>query len=354
MTLEKALLLTAGFGVLGLLVVAGCATYGFEFLPFIGIFLVGWLSFLVRVLGDAPWAATGLLALGVVLLTGLVQLVCSSIYPRIRKAKHPEEVSPPRWQLRWTVGWLGLVLLFLVSGILLLGLSQHSFWLATSPDPMINHSWGLPNTSGGRLHDMGRAFWQYCGDRDGLPAGARKGKQGRLLHSWQTSLLPFLDDGDKGAMKAFYERINHDVPWNDPANVACFRMEVQTYQNPQLTEKVDAEGFALSHYAANSRMLGGTKAQRMSTLGLYHNYKILAGEVSTGFKPWGQPGNWRDPAAGLGDAPHTFGSRSWRGVDFLFVSGHVHRVRYNVDPQVLKALADPKADQSADVFSIIE
>ena len=67
---------------------------------------------------------------------------------------------------------------------------------------------------------------------------------------------------------------------------------------------------------------------------------IFAGEVVDGFKPWGDPTNRRDPAAGLTGTPETFGG--FNGVvNFLRADGSVMSISEYVDSQVLKAISTP-------------
>ena len=54
----------------------------------------------------------------------------------------------------------------------------------------------------------------------------------------------------------------------------------------------------------------------------------MAGEVWAGYKPWGHPTNWRDPAKGIHTTADSFGSPSQPDyVQFLMADGSVRTVR---------------------------
>ena len=65
---------------------------------------------------------------------------------------------------------------------------------------------------------------------------------------------------------------------------------------------------------------------------------MLAGEVSAGFKPWGHPQNWRDPAKGLKFDDESFGGPSSRGTLVLLADGSVRILSKDTDQKVLEAI----------------
>ena len=70
---------------------------------------------------------------------------------------------------------------------------------------------------------------------------------------------------------------------------------------------------------------------------------ILAGEVSSGFKAWGDPSNTRNPADGLGNGPNQFGSVIGKkeGAMLLMADGSVKFVSHNTDAATLEAMSRP-------------
>ena len=65
----------------------------------------------------------------------------------------------------------------------------------------------------------------------------------------------------------------------------------------------------------------------------------LLGEVGAGFKPWGHPANWRDPAKGLNQSPEGFGSPSPGGANFLFADGSVRWTKETIAMSTYRALS---------------
>lgn len=118
------------------------------------------------------------------------------------------------------------------------------------------------------------------------------------------------------------------------------------YLRPGINRKRDAAGYALSHYAANARMLGGSELRTMQSVKDGTSNTIMAGEVVSNFKPWGDPTNWRDVDLGINRSWFGFGSPSPGGASFLFVDGSVHFLKNTIDAQVLKALSTPDGGET--------
>ncbi len=120
-----------------------------------------------------------------------------------------------------------------------------------------------------------------------------------------------------------------------------YQTTVPEYVNPAIQFSKDPAGYALSHYAGSAAMLGGDAAHTLSDVTDGTDSTILAGEVASGFKPWGDPANWRDVALGINRAPNGFGSPFIGGASFLMVDGSIRFLKNTIDPNVLKALSTP-------------
>ena len=103
--------------------------------------------------------------------------------------------------------------------------------------------------------------------------------------------------------------------------------------------KFTAGGHAASHYAGNVNVLLVDSQLTLGDVTDGSSNTIVAGEVTTGFKAWGDPTNLRDPALGLGGGASQFGSSSLSGVNMLLMDGTVRFVSENISPQVLQALS---------------
>jgi hypothetical protein len=58
----------------------------------------------------------------------------------------------------------------------------------------------------------------------------------------------------------------------------------------------DADGYGLAHYAMNCRVMTNGVARPPKDITDGAANTLLIGEVNTNFRPWGDPGNVRDPA----------------------------------------------------------
>jgi hypothetical protein len=186
------------------------------------------------------------------------------------------------------------------------------------------------------LKHMGLAFHNYQEDgRKALPPGGTFDDKGNALHGWQTQLLPYIEQMD------LYRKIDQAVPWSHSRNAEHFRTTVKEYLYPSVEPRNDDAGFALGHYAANVRLIGGNPRSLKNIPDGAAN-TILAGEVWARYSPWGRPGNWRDPARGIRTTPDSFGSPQLAdSVQFVMADGSVRTVKKSVDLAVLKALSTP-------------
>ena len=287
--------------------------------------VLGWIPFLGRVLPEAepdgPSVLVGALAL--ILFGGCVHWLGRSRVSAVR-----------RWRMRWTVAVvLGVVLLF-AAGVSIVGISHQVAWLATSDQPMVGE--GLKRRRDAR--EIGIGISSYSGVMGKVPPGGTFSADGEMLHSWETQILPYMGYSTQG--------IDMTEPWNGPENRRYFQCELPEFINPEFRTPplADDGGYGLSHYAINSRVARANGAVKVSDLKRGAANTILVGEVNAGFKPWGHPVNWRDPAAGLNRGPATFGGAPRSGsTTFLMADGSVRVFANRTDPAVLRALSDPNA-----------
>src|SRR5262249_3875589 len=117
------------------------------------------------------------------------------------------------------------------------------------------------------------------------------------------------------------------------------------YRCPGIPAERDAAGYALSHYAGNVLMLGGDASRSSHDVTDGGSSTLMAGEVVSRFKPWGDPTNWRDPPVGLNPSPDGFGRPFPGGANFMMVDGSVRFIKDSIDPRVLKALSTPRGGE---------
>jgi hypothetical protein len=316
--------------LLGLCMGGGAIVEG----PFLVLF--GWVKFLWRVVpGLSPNPATVFLGLGYLLafLVGL-HLFLRWFVGRMT----PAEGTPARsWRLRWTLALAALVLLAFTAGIGAVGITHQTAWLIASPEPLTERRSRLfaRVASANNLKHLGHALQNYESQHNKLPPGATFDARGTPMHSWQTFLLPYIEQ------ERLHKEINLGLPWDHPTNAGAFATIVWTYQHPEGPATKD--GLALSHFAANANVLGGDVPLSLKQLPGGAAQTILAGEAAGNFKSWGHPLNWRDPARGLNRGPDGFGHpTNPRGpTQFLFADGSVRVFRGDTDPEFLELLAVP-------------
>jgi hypothetical protein len=183
-------------GVLGVLCLVGvfCAGCVFPF-DFVFTVITGWAFYLVRVVPQITWNWSGIVTaiVCVVALAFGLQWFLGWFYRQLQsKAGTP---TPQNWSWSWTLRILGLVVLMFVAGISAIGVTHQTVWLVTSPDPLLTGGREAANrlSSANNLKQIGLACHNYHDTFSKFPPGATYDPQGRMLHGWQTMLLPFIE-----------------------------------------------------------------------------------------------------------------------------------------------------------------
>lgn len=316
----------------------------FEFAFFL---VAGWAHYLYRVLPqvkvDASAAATAAACL-IFLTVGSHRFACW-IYPFLARSPTPDgSESLRRWPARWTA-WIitGVVLMF-VAGLATVGFAHQTAWLLFTPEKLVNAAGAREAArraqSTNNLKQIGQALYNYHSEYKSFPPGATFDPNGRPLHGWLAAILPFAEQTE------LYDRIDFRFPWNDLHNTVPYQTTVTFFLRPGIDRKKDAAGYALSHYAGNGLMLGGSVPKIIQSVTDGTSNTIMAGEVVSNFKAWGDPTNWRDPSLGINRSHYGFGSVAPGGANFLFVDGSVHFLKNTIDPHVLKAVSTPAGGEA--------
>lgn len=303
-----------------------------------GRLFFGWWSYLARVIPQVTVArdgvATALVCLAI-LVPGLHLFLRWLSAEWQRGFGNPSERIPP-WPFRRTLALLGVILIMFVAGIAATGIAHQSAWLMTSNKRLVgfrfeHQAYENETPTVNNLKHTGLAVAQYAAVHNALPIGPAD-SQGRLLHSWQTALMSYLGAIPVGAL-------HEDLPWDDPANSAYFRGVIPVYLNPDIGVLRNSKGYALSHYAGNVHLLGPGCPRLVAELGQGAANSIVAGEVASGFKPWGDPTNLRDPGRGINSDSSGFGNPFTSGAYLLFVDGSVRYFGKTTSPEVLRKLS---------------
>ena len=297
--------------------------------------LFGWAAFLHRVGArlEISWPSIGVGVGAFVLFTLGVHMLC-------RRWRNATAATGRPWRLRWSLAVTTFVVLLFVAGIALLGIVHQTGWLLTSPEPIYVstiHSFG--GRSDNNLKMMGLGAGNYADAYLSLPAGGTFEPDGTMMHSWETRLLPWIG----------YKSLDFNRPWNDTDNASLARCIVPVFTNPEMPSAplTDADGYGLSHYAANSWVMGANSRMAPSMLYDGASTTLLIGEVNNDFRPWAHPVNWRDPARGINRSADGFGGPRYAGgAHFAMADGSVRFLSENISPEVLEALAHPhRADE---------
>ncbi len=195
------------------------------------------------------------------------------------------------------------------------------------------------------MKQIGLALHNYADTYNMFPPGGIYTKKDEPYNAWMTSILPYVEQS------RVYEMIDSNQPWTSPANQPAFQMVIPAYLNPAIGAQQSTVGsLGAAHYAGNSQLLVKNKGRKFSEITDGTANTILAGEVSSGFKAWGDPDNLRDPAGGIGSGPQQFGGATNQGSQFLLADGSVRFISSNVNPQVMKALASPDGGEQIGEF----
>ena len=308
--------------------------------------LFGWIAFPIHVLPQMTFepVAIGVAAVSLVMMIVLAHGLARWLFSSSpHTGPLPEGKETPRpWRLRWTVTVVAIVLLLFVSGISIIVSIHQTIWLVTSKQPLMEGGFRVAARrmfSQTLLRQIGLAFHNYAQANHVFPPGGTFTSDGEMRHSWETMLLPYMEGNDI--------KPNLNLPWNHPDNAQYFKVALPAFLNPgfRSEHRVDEQGYGLSHYAVNSRVLGPNRAMRPKDVTDGLSNTIFAGEVADHFQPWGHPINWRDPALGINTSPDGFGAPWPGGAQFLFMDGSVRFLSNTIDPAVLKALGTPNGGE---------
>jgi Protein of unknown function (DUF1559) len=311
------------------LVVYGAESRNFAPSEVVSTLALGWCGFVFRVFPRVTVTRSGI-------VTALICLVplTLGLHAFLRWFVHHLNVSHLRiWRFRWTAFLLFIVLLMFVAGIAAAGVGHQLAWLVAEREDLLEfHPYDRYKEY--QLKDAVFALKMLDSNPSGKELGpaATFDEGGRALHSWLTLVLPYMDSGSRT------DHIDKTIAWNDPRNARNFKAYVPAYRNPAVNVLRDAEGYGLSHYAGNSRILG-RKPTPIASLTNGLSNTLLIGEAAARFRPWGEPLVDRDPTAGLNTTPDGFASPTGGAVLFVFADGSVRRIGPEVDPDVLRALA---------------
>lgn len=305
---------------------------------------IGWIAFVSRAASRVTvnWSGVATAAICLALLVVGGQRFLNWLVVAPRTAPDAAAATPAatprterRWPLKRTVQLLAIFMLLFMAGTAFIGLVHQAAWLSTSPEPLTRHRLVIDrysNPSERLRTGVGFGFHGFISVYRCYPPNGAVPEWKQASHSWQTRLLPFVNTRS--------DNIDFSRDWDDPKNAPAFRRFVRVYLNPEIGVLREARGYAVSHYAGNSRWFSArSKASASSVDGRAQT--IVCGEVAADFLPWGDPANVRDPADGINRSASGFGGPDGRGAYFLMLDGSVRFLSSDTGREVLSALATP-------------
>jgi hypothetical protein len=216
---------------------------------------------------------------------------------------------------------------------------------------------GVRHITQSHLEEIGTALSKYHRDHDRFPPGGtyrvEETGESTALHSWMTELLPYLD------AEQVYQEIRLNDPWSEPLNKPAFAKKIPAFLAGGVEQTHNQAGYGLSHFAgvggqvqigtgptANAGIFdrGSNLSRKDITDG--ESQTLIAGEIPEGYRPWGEPGNWRSIGEGLNKDTTSFGNAQGTGAMFLKADGSVQFYSNSVAADVLKRLSSRDGDDN--------
>ena len=183
------------------------------------------------------------------------------------------------------------------------------------------------------LKQIALALHHYESDYHALPPAYTVDADGKLLHSWRTLILPYMDQ------KAIYDKIDLTKAWDDPMNAEAFKNSVYgIYFCPSATYPPNrANHTTYLAVVTPVSCFQPTESRRLSEIIDRHGETIMVIEVDSDYSvPWMAPRD-ADEALFLAIGPTSKLSHSG-GVHAAFVDGTVRFVNMNVPTVTRRAL----------------
>ncbi len=244
----------------------------------------------------------------------------------------------PVWKAQWSASILLILIFSFFSGLSVTGIVSNIEWIKKEPY-FYNRNPRFFAKNAFQYH--GYAMNNFLEINDSYPTyGFQPEDTKKISASWETKLLPFIEQSNTHSL------IDFSHTWNHPKNNDIFKQNMPVFLQPLNDYPVkNEEGFGLSHYSANIYLFARTGKLTNADINDGLSNTIISGEVSRNFFPWGKPGNWRDPGIGLKQPKQGFRGPFPRGTYFLMADGTAKMISNDTDPKVLQALSTPNGGE---------
>ena len=308
-----------------------------------GLLLFGWF-FLIKRLSSEIEINVAAMALGTLLVVSFIGLV-SYGWNWIWQRQSVRQFSQSKWNgVRCD---LAVVLAF-TAGLSFVGVVSATAWLLTTDERLVRSYRDFEQRfqSRNNLKYQGLGFWSYEEKHQRLPPGGLFDRAGRPMQSWQTYLLPYMEQ------QLLYDKLHLDDPWDSPANDSLVATRISYWLIPGLNMETQHKlAPAPTYYEANLRVFGPNSSYESSEIKDGIANTISSGEVISNIRPWANPRNLRDPAIGL-NVPGGYGSPWPGGVQLGFMDGSVRFVSDKISPEVLRALSTPNGAEPERLYNL--
>ncbi len=243
-----------------------------------------------------------------------------------------------------------VVVLVFVSGTAFTAMVRNAVWLGRHDRSLTqgNRRVVARSQAKNNLKQLGLAMHNYHEVHGGFPTGGAFDESGRGLHSWTTALLPHFEPSASADVLADIQR---NRPWDAPVNRWIMQQPFSELLEPNMPKEtwIDERGFAATHYAANSWLMGPNASLAIRNIKDGTTNTLMIGQIRDQIPAWGNPVNWRDPTRKLNSAG-AFGSLHAGVVQFVLADGSVRAISENIDPRVMRAIASPAGGEPVGAF----
>jgi len=204
----------------------------------------------------------------------------------------------------------------------------------------------LPGINGGpaapilqcsnNTRNVGTALLAYAAEHeDQFPLAYTVNEEGQHLHSWRTTMMPYLE------RSSLHRIINKSEPWNHETNEQWRETEIGCHRCPS-DESLANNGTSLFLITGSGTIFPEGKQITISEVSEADGLAttILLTEAADMHVEWIQP---QDIPFGLVTAPPSemkgYGPSSYHStVNVFFADGHAASINQDIAPQVLRAL----------------
>ena len=160
----------------------------------------GWIWYLARTLPEVHVQAEGAASaiVCVILLAVGSHFFLSWLFRELNPQPDAAPSGKNRWKWRWTLSLTAAVIVMFAAGMATVGVTHQIGWLLTSKEPVVASSgWARDaarrSASANNLKQIGFGLGEYEQAHHSYPPGGTFDRLGRALQSWQTQILPYIE-----------------------------------------------------------------------------------------------------------------------------------------------------------------